>query len=221
MKKLSSPFDLIKKAVDLFSKKENLIFLVEIYLPLAFFSLLSIAQTYLPSSIIDSKSVLLTVVTVLVQILYLFVSVFVTVSGIIALGKVISGKDLSVKKTFESAWKIYWVFLLLSIVLFLAYLLGFALLIVPGVLFVVWFVFSRFVMVEKGLGVKESLLKSKEMVKGIYWKVLWRLVIFGVFVVIIEAILSAIPYGIGAIVTDLCGALFLLPVYLLYKEISE
>lgn len=220
MKKLSSPFDLIKKAVDLFSKKENLIFLVKIYLPLAFFSLLSIAQSYLPSSIINSKSVFLVIATVLIQVLYILTSVFITISGIIALKKVVDGKELSVRKTFDSARKTYWPFLLLSIVLFLAYLLGFALLIVPGMLFVVWFAFSRFMMIEKGLGVKESLLKSKEMVKGIYWKTLGRLIVFGAFVVIIEVILSAIPYGIGAIVTDLCGALFLLPVYLLYKELS-
>lgn len=220
MKNLSSPFDLIKRSVNVFSKKENLVFLVKIYSPLAFFSLLSIIESYLPASIINQKSILLTIVIGLVQILYLFVSVFVTASGIIAVGNVVESKELLLKKTYESAWKVYWAFLLLSIVLFLAYLLGFILLIVPGVLFVVWFAFSRFIMVEENLGIKEVLLRSKSLVKGVYWKVLGRLIIFGVFAVVVEMILSVIPYGVGVIVNSLCGGLFLLPLYLLYKEVS-
>jgi hypothetical protein len=132
----------------------------------------------------------------------------------------VEGIELSVRATFGSARKVYWAFLLLSIVLVLIYLLGFILLIVPGVLFVVWFAFSRFITIEKGLKFKESLSKSKEMVKGIFWKILGRLIVFGAFMILIEAILSVIPYGVGAIVTSLCGGLFMLPVYLLYKEIS-
>jgi hypothetical protein len=221
MKKLSSPFDLIKKSVNIFLKKENLIFLAKIYVPVAFFSVLSIAQSFLPASVLNSKSVLLVILMVLIQILYVFVSVFVTASGIIALSRVIDGKELSVKKIYKSAWKTYWIFLLLSVVLLLAYLFGFVLLIVPGLLFVVWFAFSRFIMIEKGFGVKASLLKSKYLVKGIYWKILGRLIIIGAFMVVVEVVLSIVPYGIGAILTSLCGGLFILPLYLLYKEVSE
>jgi hypothetical protein len=220
MKKLSSPFDLIKKAVNIFSKKENLIYLAKIYSPVAFFTVLSIVQTFLPSSVVTSKSPLLVIVMTLIQILYLLTNVFVAASGVIALRNIVDGKELLVKKTFKSAWKIYWAFLLFSIVIFLIYLFGFVLLIVPGVLFVVWFAFSRFIIIEKGLKIKESLLKSKEMVKGIYWKILGRLIIFGAFMILLEIILSIVPYGVGAIATSLCGGLFMLPVYLLYREIS-
>jgi hypothetical protein len=218
MKKLSSPFELIKKAVDIFSKKENVIFLVKIYLPVGFFSLLSVLQDYLPSSI--RNSVWLNVTTGILQIISILVGVFVTVSGIMALAKVVGGGELSVMKTFKATRKKYWIFLLISIALFLIYLFGFVLLIVPGVLFVVWFAFTKFIAIEKGTGIKESFVKSKELVKGIYWKILGRLIIFGLFVILIEAILTVIPYGIGAIIGSLLGGLFMLPSYLLYKEIS-
>jgi hypothetical protein len=218
MKKLSSPFELIKKAVDIFSKKENVIFLVKIYLPVGFFSLLSVLQDYLPSSV--RNSVWLNVTTGILQIISILIGVFVTVSGIMALAKVVGGGELLVMKTFKAARKKYWIFLLISIVLFLIYLFGFVLLIVPGVLFVVWFAFTKFIAIEKGTGIKESFVKSKELVKGIYWKVLGRLIIFGLFVIVIEAILTVIPYGIGAIIGSLLGGLFMLPSYLLYKEIS-
>lgn len=220
MQKLTSPFDLIKKAVNIFAKKENLLFLVKIYIPVAIFSVISIAQSFLPASIRNSNSPWLFMGVGLVQIFYLLTSVFVTASGIIAVGKVIGGGELSVKYAFMTAWKKYWVFLLLSTVLTLIYLFGFALLIVPGLLFVVWFAFSRFVTIEKDLGVKQALLKSKELVKGFYWKILGRLFVFGAFTVIVQMILSLIPYGAGSIVASLCGGLYILPLYLLYKELS-
>jgi hypothetical protein len=221
MQKLSPPFDLIKKAVNIFSKKENLVFLIKVYSPAAFFSALSIAQGYLFSSLVSSKSVWLVIVMTFIQILYLLTSVFVAGSGVVALGRVMESKELSVKKTFKSAWKIYWAFFLFSITLALIYFFGFIALIVPGLLFVVWFAFSRFLTIEKGFGIKQSLIKSKELTKGNYWKILGRLIVFGGFMILVGIILSVIPYGVGSVISSLCGGLFLLPVYLLYKEISE
>jgi hypothetical protein len=75
-------------------------------------------------------------------------------------------------------------------------------------------------MIEKGLGVKQALLKSKELVKGIYWKMLGRLIVFGAFAMIVQMILSVVPYGLGSIISSLCGGLYMLPLYLLYKELS-
>ena len=175
MQKLTSPFDLIKKAVAIFAKKENFIYLIQIYLPMAFFSIISIAQNYLPENIKNSSSVWMISGVVLLQLIYLLISVFVALSGIIAVGKIIGDGELSVRRTYESALPKYWIFLLLSSALTLIYLFGFVLLIIPGVIFVVWFAFSRFAAVEKGLGVKDALLKSKDLVKGIYWKILGRL----------------------------------------------
>jgi hypothetical protein len=220
MKQLTSPFDLIKKAINIFSKKENAIFLAEIYLPILPLSIISRVQGYIPTSLIDSNAMWFNLVFGVLQILYLLIGVFVMIAGIVALGKVVGGGELSVKKTFGSSWKYYWIFLLLSIVLVLIYFFGFILLIIPGLLFVVWFAFSRFMMIEKDLGVKQALAKSKELAKGIYWKILGRLIIFGVFTVIVQMILSVIPYGLGSIISSLLGAFYMLPLYLLYRELS-
>lgn len=220
MKTISSPFELIKKAVNIFSKKENLVFLVKIYIPVAFFSLLSAGQSFLPASIKNSTSIWLVLGVGVVQILYFLTSALVTISAVVALGKIVNGGELSFKKTYKSAWKNYWMLLLLSVVLTLIYVFGFLLLIIPGMIFIVWFAFSRFMAIEKGLGIKQSLLKSKELVKGIYWKVLGRLIVFGAFTVLVQMVLSVIPYGLGLTVSSLCGGLYMLPLYLLYKEIS-
>lgn len=221
MKTISSPFDLIKKAVNIFSKKENLVFLIQIYLPMAFFSLLSVAQSFLPASIKNQASAWLVLGVGLMQILYFLTSVLVTISGVIALGKIVNGKEeLSIRKTYKSAWKNYPQLVYLMLILAVIYILGFALLIIPGILFVVWFAFSRFIAIEKGVKVKGALLKSKAMVKGIYWKVLGRLIVFCAFTVLVQMVFSVIPYGLGLTVSSLCGGLYMLPLYLLYKELD-
>jgi len=220
MKKLTSPFQLIKKSVDIFSKKENFLFLIRIYIPVAVFSVLSVAQSNFPDSFKNSNVVLLTIVAAILQLLYLLTGVLVSAAGIIAIGKIVDGKKATIKEIFMTAKKSYWMFLLLSIVIALAYGFGFILLVVPGLLFAVWFAFSKFLMIEKGTGIKESLLKSKELAKGNYWKILGRLVIFGLFLIIVEMALGIIPFGIGTVLASLCGALFMLPTYLLYRELS-
>jgi hypothetical protein len=220
MKKLTSPFQLIKKSVDIFSKKENFLFLIRIYIPVAVFSVLSVAQSNFPDSFKNSNVVLLTIVAAILQLLYLLTGVLVSAAGIIAIGKIVDGKKATIKEIFMTAKKSYWMFLLLSIVIALAYGFGFILLVVPGLLFAVWFAFSKFLMIEKGTGIKESLLKSKELAKGNYWKILGRLAIFGLFLIIVEMALSIIPFGIGTVLASLCGALFMLPTYLLYRELS-
>lgn len=220
MKKLTTPFQLIKKSVDIFSKKENFLFLIRIYIPVAVFSVLSVAQSNFPDSFKNSNVVLLTIVAAILQLLYLLTGVLVSAAGIIAIGKIVDGKKATIKEIFMTAKKSYWMFLLLSIVIALAYGFGFILLVVPGLLFAVWFAFSKFLMIEKGTGIKESLLKSKELAKGNYWKILGRLAIFGLFLIIVEMALSIIPFGIGTVLASLCGALFMLPTYLLYRELS-
>ena len=220
MKKLISPFAQIKIAVDLFSKKENFIFLVKIYLPLIFFPILSIAFAYLPFFANNSTAVWFLWLAGVVRALDLVVGLFVTIAAIMAIAKVVDGKKIEVNKVFKNAWKIYWKFLLFSVVAGLIFLLGFALLIIPGIILLVWFTFSRFILIEKGMSIKESLLKSKAMVRGLFWKVLWRVIVFGLFSLFIEIILSAIPFGIGSVISTLIGALIILPTYLLYRELS-
>ena len=218
MKKLSSPFQQIKKSIDIFSKNENIIFLSKIYLPLVIFPISSIAFAYLPFFTKNSNSAWFLCLTIVIRIIYSIVSVFVTAATIISLAKVIEGKTLPVKVVFKNAWKKYWMFLLLNVVLSVSYIIGFVLLIVPGFLLIVLLIFSRFIMIEKGIGIKESLMKSKAMAKGYYWKILWRIIVFGIFTLLAEVILSAVPFGIGSVIYTLCGGLFVLPLYLLYKE---
>lgn len=221
MKKITSPFLLIKKSWEMFSTRENLVPLVQIYVPLGIVSLISLMFLYVPflSKILESPQG--DVVTNLLNILFAFVFIFVNLAGIIAFFKISDGGKAQVRKVYAEAFAKFWKYFLLICLTGLIYAVGFALLIFPFVMFWTWFTFSSFVFVEKGFGVKATLAESKKMVKGIFWKVFTRILVFGCFSICSYIVLAFIPYGAGDIVFRLSGALFLLPYFLLYKEVLE
>ena len=220
MKKLTSPFTLIKKSLEIFTKKENFLFLIKIYLPVAVLSLISLAFINIPflSKTLDAS--LGNAVDIVVSILFLVLSVFMSIAGIMAVIRIIDGKNLRIKEVYKEAFSKFGIFFLLTITIYLINLLGLVLLIVPFVLVIVWFAFSKFVMVDKGVGIKVSLLESRSMVKGIFWQVLGRLLAFGLFWFFSQMVLSILPFGIGTVIYGLCGGLFVIPSFLLYREIN-
>ncbi|MBI2267833.1 MAG: hypothetical protein HYU80_00085 [Candidatus Blackburnbacteria bacterium] len=89
-----------------------------------------------------------------------------------------SKERIGVVESFRRGWdkvrSVLWVSALLSATI----LGGFLLLAIPGIIFVVWFVFAIYIVIaenEKGLN---ALLKSREYVRGRWWGVVWRLVAF-------------------------------------------
>jgi len=220
MKKLTSPFTLIKKSLEIFTKKENFLFLIKIYLPVSALSLISLAFINIPflSKTLDAS--LGNAVNIVVGIIFLVFSVFMSIAGIMAVIRIIDGKNLRIKEVYKEAFSKFGIFFLLTITIYLINLLGLVLLIVPFVLVIVWFAFSKFVMVDKGVGIKVSLLESRSMVKGIFWQVLGRLLAFGLFWFFSQMVLSILPFGIGTVIYGLCGGLFVIPSFLLYREIN-
>lgn len=220
MNQLSSPVSLIKKSWKIFTKKDNLAFLVKIYLPLGILTLLSLPFSYTPSLYNYFDTFSGTVVVSTYNFVFLLVVSFINLAGIVAIIGIVKGDRLEVKKVYQDAWSKYFKFLVLTIVIFLLYLLGLILLIFPFILAVTWLVFSKFLFVEKRIGIRDSLTESKKMVKGMFWKIFGRIAVFAGFSMLSQMVLSVFPYGIGSLVFNLSGALFVLPYYLLYKEVS-
>jgi hypothetical protein len=209
MKKLSSPVKLIK----IFFEKKNLLYFASIYLLLVPFQIIFYFQG-------DVKSAPLIGAIALVNLVYLVVYLLTLAAGISAIKRVVAKEPLDFRKTYAFAWKNLWKFSILVTLVFLATFGGVLLLIIPGIIFGVWLSFSNFVFIDKGLGVKASMGKSRELIKGRFWAVLYRLLVFGLFSGLAGAVVSAITFGIGSALVALAGALFMLPSYLLYKELS-
>lgn len=217
--KLSGPIYLIKKSIQIFFDRKNFIYFLEIYLILVPFVFLSSVQNLMPKTSFPFLSGI-SLFTAAAGLIYFIFYFWTLAAGIEAVKRVLGGGKLSFKDTFAHTWKKLWKFFLLSILLSLIILGGFILLVVPGVIFMIWFAFSGFILIDQDKGVVKSLSASKTIVKGRFWPVLGRIIVFGLFGIIVRIVLGAVPFGIGPSLTALAGGLFVLPSYLLYRELA-
>lgn len=232
MQKLSSPIDLIKKSFQVFFKKENLRNFLKIYIILVPFSIFSLVQgslinKYTGNLSLDNLNTFsaefgwMVGMVMIINLAYLVFSFWVGAAGIKAVSEVVRGNSVSVKETFRFAWKKLRVFFLLSVVVGLITGFGFLLLIIPGILFLVWFRFSGFELIEKKIGVREAIGNSRRLTSGRFWQVFGRIIVFGLFGTLVQFVFWSVPYGIGDILLPMLGALLILPHFLLYKELQQ
>ncbi len=228
--KLSGPIDLIKKSFQFFFDKKNLIFFLKIYSPLAVLAVVSFFQSFFLSSQMRQlgtpesflafvQNPFFVLPSLGVGILEMIAGFWIGAAGIKAVNDAASGKTLQVREVYVFAWKKMWGFVLLGIVLFLIILGGTILLIIPGIIFSIWFSFSKFIYLYDGLGIKESLQRSRELIKGRFWPVTGRLFVIGLLMAIFQSMVSGVPF-VGLVISPLLGALILLPSYFLYLELS-
>ena len=216
----------IKGAVEIFLKKKNFIYFLKIQaflLPLAFISFVwSLILTFKAENLAQSLSTnpVFMFSSVLLNLLNAVIYLFVTVASIEAIRRVSENSSLSVQEAFLVAKAKAWKFLLIGILKGAILLIGFLLLIIPGIIFSVWFAFSGMEIVLNKTGVKESLSKSKALVIRRFWPVLGKLFVIGIFVTVLQIIFTILPYGIGNLMSPVFGILFLLPIYLLFKELE-
>jgi hypothetical protein len=93
---------------------------------------------------------------------------------------------------------------------------GFLLLIVPGIIFMVWFSFAQFVLVTEDERGMAALLKSKEYVKDRWFDVFLRLVVIW----IVSGCVGMVPL-IGPIVSLVFFPFVMIFIYLIYRDLKE
>ena len=132
----------------------------------------------------------------LVNILDLFVvQVFVSM-GLIAWSLKSTAAIESVR--FNDLWAphAYWRYLGSSILVMLIEIIGFVLLVIPGIIASVFLLFVPFIVIERGTGPIEAVKASFEMVKGHFW---------GVFLFMLAAlavnIVGMMLFGVGLLLT--------------------
>jgi len=152
-----------------------------------------------------------------------FVIIFISqVWGQIALLYAVkdSQERIGVVESYRRGWhKIFsywWVSLLVGFIT----LGGFFLLIVPGIIFAVWFSLAAFVLIAEDLKGMSALLKSREYVKGKWGSVFWRFFFIGVISFIISLvpilIFSFLKIPFGEEISRFVIGLFLTPLTMTY-----
>lgn len=159
---------------------------------------------------------LLTLLTII-----LFLIVFVSSGwGHVALLYAIKDHQdkISIIEAYRRAWpKIisYWWLSFLMIFIIAG---GMFLLVIPGIIFIIWFSLGAFILIAENLGGMNALLKSREYIKGRWLAVFWRFFfitfLLSFFVFIFTFIFSAIPFKEE--ITQFLMGLFVLPLMMVY-----
>lgn len=232
--KLRGPVELLSDSVSFFAKRPAVFILIQIF-PVLLALLLAGLGAFFGSAILilflsgaNIGSIPLLVVVIL-ALVFLVIFVFSWSQAALILSLV----DTKIKRF----WDAYLGSRRFILPIFATYLLsgflvsgGFLALIIPGVLFVVWFYFASFIVVEeKSIGFG-ALLRSREYVKGRFWEVLGRIVFWIFFASLIQFVISKtflymnledVGGIVSAILSIVISPIGLIYSYFIYKDLTE
>jgi len=158
----------------------------------------------------------------LVIIVSIFLLVMIVLGVFMNLGLIHIGftGEKSTKRTINTAKKYFWPYFGLSVLLFFALVGLYILLIIPGVIFTIYWIFSPYILVKEKTGIMESLRRSMRLVKKFgWWRTFGYVLLFGIILWVITIILQRIPIVeyLYILVTVPVAILFYKNVYLKLK----
>jgi hypothetical protein len=195
--------ELLKRTVDLYKKNFNLFlsYVLALFIPTGVSAILAPIIEKLTQEPSTGGSIALALYIIIVLITWI-VSLWVSITFMKVIYQKYNRNEVrDIKIELQHSGHLLLPALLVSILTYLIIFGGFVLLIIPGIIFSVWFAFSIYEVVLKNKKVIESIKASKALVKGRWWAVLWRLVVpiavFGLALIIVNSLVG----GILSIVT--------------------
>lgn len=137
------------------------------------------------------------------------------------------GQKIGIKKSLKKGWSVLLSFIWIGFLVGLRVFGGSLLFIIPGIIFAVWFAFSEYVLIDEGIKGSKALSRSKELVKGFFGEVLWRLFIIAAIGIIAGFLQESVEEQTAlSIIIALITIFFLNPFstiysFLLYKNLKR
>lgn len=211
---LSRISDLFSKTWDIFKRRSVL--LVALYLlTIVFFALVFgvfFGAGYLLSTVFPDAKLLLLATSGVIGGVAGSIAMFWGLSAVIC---AVSDETLGMRDSLEAGskklWSFIWIFTILSYIV----TGGFLLVVIPGIIFSIWFFFSQFILAREDERGMSALLKSKEYVKGYWFDVFLRMFIIW----IISAVVSGIPF-IGWILSVFFMPFAMIFSFLVYEDLK-
>ena len=129
----------------------------------------------------------------IVAILGWLLQVFIALGFIRFLLNIVDGKEYKIEDLFRGARSIeHFAFFIVVVMLYTAFIgLGTVLLVIPGIIALVGFIFAQYLIAEEKAGIFESFKESWKMTAGNRWKIFWLMIVllffnvFGLLVLVI------------------------------------
>ncbi len=126
----------------------------------------------------------------------------------------------SIRQLLREGWCKTGKYVGVSILTGLIIILGLLLIIIPGLVFAVWFSFAGMLVVVDNQGVLAAIRKSKQLISGYFWQVIGRYLIFGLIAFLVSFVLEYIPV-IGPVIWIFFSPFFVLFQILLLKDLMR
>ncbi len=126
-------------------------------------------------------------------------SIFLNVSIIYFLNNKKEGKDISFGESLKGGWSFYGKGLILGFLLFVFLVPLYFLLLVPGLMFQIYWTFAFYILVAENTSAMGAIRRSYEIVKGRWWHVLWFVAILALVVGLINSLLSMAFVMLGVV----------------------
>lgn len=181
-------------------------------------------------SLNENRSAGVSALIIIITIAAIVISIWSQGASLLAIR---DGSTLNVLDYYKQSKNKIWTLILSGILSGLIILGGMILLIVPGIIFSIWFMFTMFFVMYENKNAVESLKASKALVKGDTGKVLWRMVVLifvyiaiYIVIIILSAIFQALGGAVGlaivsAAVTALITPFGMIAVYVLYNFLKK
>ncbi|HUS59895.1 MAG TPA: hypothetical protein VMX76_00705 [Nevskiaceae bacterium] len=200
---------------------------------LSFFSLVRLPSGMISTETPSPGGFIAVIGFALLAILFGIVGIVTQIWGQTALLYAIKNSDekIGVRDAYRRGWSkilsCWWIYSLIGLIV----AGGFFLLVVPGIIFAVWFSLAVFILIAEDLKGMNALLKSKEYVKGKWGGVFWRFLFIGLFALIVYGVPTFIleQLNVPSLVGKATGniiSFFLAPfvvtyLFLIYKNLKS
>lgn len=121
-------------------------------------------------------------------------------------------RPISIGECLKLGLSKFFPYLIAGILIWLSVTVGFILLIIPGIIFLVWFSLFEPVIVIEDIGYASALGRSRSLVKGYFWRTLGFFIVTGLLVFIIVGIISQV-LGLIPVVGQIIGFIIQLAVF--------
>ncbi len=191
--------DLIRESWMLY--KNNFLFLTKIS---AWLLIPAVILTVLP--IFDTGGEFFGIINIFLLLVYLFtiffLASFISIALVMAINGLLKQEKVDMKAIYNASYSKILSYIWISILVTLATLAGTLLLIIPGIIFSIWFSFSLYILILEELKGTQALSASRELVRGYFWPVLWRWIapyfVYGLLLTVIFVIpIYLIGLGLG------------------------
>ncbi|MBN1325834.1 hypothetical protein JW977_02535 [Candidatus Falkowbacteria bacterium] len=131
-------------------------------------------------------------ISLLVMALAIFINLWISILLIELINKIHKNQNININELFQSSMKkiasYFWVLILISLII----MLGFILLIIPGIIFAIWYSFAEYIVVLEDIKGVKSLKDSKDLVRGRWGAAFWRLVLPSLLVYVFGGLIALV-----------------------------